>query len=50
MVDPVKAKREQTLAESSQRLSEDIKAQYPVVDWKGLAGFRNVLVHQEKTP
>jgi uncharacterized protein with HEPN domain len=35
----------QTLAESSQRLSEDIKARYPAVDWKGLAGFRNVLVH-----
>jgi len=35
----------QTLAESSQRLSEGIKARYPVVDWKGLAGFRNVLVH-----
>ena len=33
----------QTLAESSQRLSEDIKARYPAVDWKGLAGFRNVL-------
>ncbi len=35
----------QTLAESSQRLSESIKAAYPDVDWKGLAGFRNVLVH-----
>ena len=35
----------QTLAESSQRLSEDIKTRYPAVDWKGLAGFRNVLVH-----
>jgi uncharacterized protein with HEPN domain len=35
----------QTLAESSQRLSEDTKARYPGVDWKGLAGFRNVLVH-----
>ena len=35
----------QTLAESSQRLSELIKESYPDVDWKGLAGFRNVLVH-----
>jgi uncharacterized protein with HEPN domain len=35
----------QTLAESGQRLSEDMKAQHPAVDWKGLAGFRNVLVH-----
>ena len=35
----------QTLAESSQQLSEGVKASQPSVDWKGLAGFRNVLVH-----
>ena len=35
----------QTLAESSQHLSEGIKAAHSSVDWKGLAGFRNVLVH-----
>ncbi len=35
----------QTLAESSQRLSDRIKERYPEVDWKGLSGFRNVLVH-----
>ena len=35
----------QTLAESSQRLSEGIRVLHPAVDWKGLAGFRNVLVH-----
>jgi uncharacterized protein with HEPN domain len=35
----------QTLAESSQRLSESIKESYPDVDWIGLSGFRNVLVH-----
>jgi uncharacterized protein with HEPN domain len=35
----------QTLAESSQRLSDELKATQPSVDWKGLAGFRNVLVH-----
>ena len=35
----------QTLAESSQHLSEGIKASQSSVDWKGLAGFRNVLVH-----
>lgn len=35
----------QTLVESSQRLSDGIKASHPTVDWKGLAGFRNVLVH-----
>ena len=35
----------QALAESSQRLHEGLKASHPSVDWKGLAGFRNVLVH-----
>jgi uncharacterized protein with HEPN domain len=35
----------QTLAESSQHLSDAVKASHPTVDWKGLAGFRNVLVH-----
>ena len=35
----------QTLAESSQHLSEGVTASQPSVDWKGLAGFRNVLVH-----
>ena len=27
------------------QLSEGVKASQPSVDWKGLAGFRNVLVH-----
>ncbi len=35
----------QTLAESSQRLSEGVKASQSSVVWKGLAGFRNVMVH-----
>lgn len=35
----------QTLAESTQRLSEWIKLQNPQVRWAGVAGFRNVLVH-----
>jgi uncharacterized protein with HEPN domain len=35
----------QTLAESSQQLTEGVKASQLSVDWKGLAGFRNVLVH-----
>lgn len=35
----------QTLAESSRRLNEGVKALHPGVNWKGLAGFRNVLVH-----
>jgi len=35
----------QTLAESSQRLSDGIKATEPQVPWRELAGFRNVIVH-----
>jgi uncharacterized protein with HEPN domain len=35
----------QTLAESTQRLSESFKSRHPRINWRGLAGFRNVLVH-----
>lgn len=35
----------QTLAESSQRLSDSIKLTEPQVPWRELAGFRNVIVH-----
>lgn len=35
----------QTLAESTQRLSDPIKATEPNVPWRAIAGFRNVLVH-----
>ena len=35
----------QTLSESTQRLSDDLKSQHPEVDWRGISGFRNVLVH-----
>lgn len=35
----------QTLAESTQRLTSDVKLSNPHVDWERIAGFRNVLVH-----
>jgi uncharacterized protein with HEPN domain len=35
----------QTLAESTQRLSADLKAAHPEVDWRGINGLRNILVH-----
>jgi uncharacterized protein with HEPN domain len=35
----------QTLAQSAQRLSGTIKDSHPEVNWRGMAGFRNVLVH-----
>ncbi|MCZ8099007.1 MAG: DUF86 domain-containing protein [Burkholderiales bacterium] len=38
-------RRLQTLAESTQRLSEELKANIPDVDWRNISGFRNILVH-----
>jgi uncharacterized protein with HEPN domain len=35
----------QTLAESTRRLSSLLKLSQPDVDWRGIAGFRNVAVH-----
>ncbi len=35
----------QVLAESTQRISMELKAAHPEVDWRGISGFRNVLVH-----
>ena len=35
----------QTLAESSQRLSSEIKGTETQIPWRELAGFRNVIVH-----
>ena len=35
----------QTLAESSQRLSSEIKGTEQQIPWRDLVGFRNVIVH-----
>lgn len=35
----------QTMAESTQRLSEERKARYASINWRAIAGFRNVIVH-----
>jgi len=35
----------QTLAESTQRLSDDLKEAQPEIEWDRIAAFRNVLVH-----
>lgn len=35
----------QTMAESTQRLSDELKDAHPEVNWYQIAGFRNVLVH-----
>ena len=35
----------QTMAESTQRLSDAVKSAYPAVEWSAISGFRNVIVH-----
>lgn len=35
----------QTMSESTQRLSEALKATHPEVEWQRIVAFRNVLVH-----
>jgi len=35
----------QTLAEATQSLPLDLKARYGDIEWKNIAAFRNILVH-----
>ena len=35
----------QVMSESSQRLPEEMKSTYPVIPWRKISGFRNILVH-----
>ena len=35
----------QTMAESTQQLSDDLKATHPEIEWRRIAAFRHVLVH-----
>ena len=35
----------QTLTESTQRVSNSLKAEHPEINWSSLSAFRNVLVH-----
>lgn len=35
----------QTLAESTRRVSGKLKTEFPNVDWRAIAGFRNIIVH-----
>lgn len=38
-------RRLQTMAESTQRLSETVKNSAHEIDWKAISGFRNILAH-----
>jgi uncharacterized protein with HEPN domain len=35
----------QTMAESTQHLSDSLKAKHPEINWRKITGFRNLLVH-----
>jgi uncharacterized protein with HEPN domain len=35
----------QTMAESTQRISDNLKRSHPEIEWHRIAAFRNVLVH-----
>lgn len=35
----------QVMAESTQRLSDELKEKHPQVEWYKISGFRNILVH-----
>ncbi len=35
----------QTLSEATQMLPDSLKALYPVIPWREISGFRNILVH-----
>jgi uncharacterized protein with HEPN domain len=39
-------RRLQIMAESTQRLSDETKSLAPEINWRALAAFRNILVHQ----
>lgn len=45
MIQDATFRRLQTLAESTQRLSDDLKVRATEIDWRSISGFRNVLVH-----
>ena len=45
MIQDAALRRLQTLAESTQRLSDDLKVRVTEVDWRSVSGFRNILVH-----
>ena len=45
MVQDPTLRRLQTMAESTQRLSDEAKSRISGIDWRSISGFRNILVH-----
>lgn len=46
MVQDATIRRLQTLTETTQRLSDELKARASQIDWRGISGLRNILVHE----
>ena len=45
MIQDATVRRLQTLAESTQRLSNELKAKVSEINWRSIFGLRNILVH-----
>jgi len=45
MVQDAVTRNLQILSESTQKISDPLKQQYPDINWRAISGFRNVLVH-----
>ena len=45
MIQDATVRRLQTLAESTQRLSPQLKKRATKIDWRAISGLRNILVH-----
>ena len=35
----------EVIGEASKRISAELKARHPSIDWRGMVGFRNFLIH-----
>ena len=34
------------IGEASSRISNELKSEYPLINWKDIIGFRNIIIHQ----